>query len=137
MNKIAICFLVLTTIIIQGCVHSAPAGHSVIPTEFGFDEKYLGRMNYDKLCRSSPIRWMGTAKAMEKLAGPGTFNRFYEEIKKACAKRQRSRLVRIRQHRVSFQWGVSGYGGSNAGYTSRHRHHKPRLPRTIFPTPTW
>jgi len=99
-----------------------------IPEEFGFTMEDLGKLNYDKLCNSSPLKRMGAGKGMVWLAEQGVSPEYYNAITEECHYRDQKNFAEkaakrsfIRSWFPSINVGVGvvpvyGYGAYYGGY---------------------
>ncbi|MCR4330690.1 MAG: hypothetical protein NUV49_02305 [Patescibacteria group bacterium] len=109
------------------------ASRHQIPEEFGFTMEDLAKLDYDKLCESSPLKRMGTGKGMVWLAEQGVSPEYYNAITAECHYRD-NRAAEKRWFVRSFFPTVHivgtgfvpayGYGYRPYGYRYRGHHRR-------------
>mgnify|MGYP001572188911 FL=1 len=110
------------------------ASRHQIPEGFGFTVEDLAKLDYDKLCESSPLKRMGAGKGMVWLAEQGYPPEYYNAITEECRYRDQKNFAEtaakrsfIRSWFPSVNVGVGfvpmyGYGGYHSyGYNYGHR----------------
>lgn len=104
-----------------------------IPEGFGFTVEELAKLDYDKLCESSPLKRMGAGRGMVWLAEQGVSPEYYNAITEECRYRD-SRAAEKRWFVRSFfptvNVGVGmgfvpayGYVAPQYGYRPYGRHY--------------